>query len=90
MSNFQHAIIKLHYKEKVYESIPLDLNIKEYGETIYDLSTHGTNDRTILKFPTSETSEMIISKYQLDESLIEICLVEKKKTRSKKTESINS
>jgi hypothetical protein len=55
----------------------------ENSETIYGLSTYGTTDLPLLKFPTSETSEIIISKYQLDESLIEIQLFQEKKPKTK-------
>jgi hypothetical protein len=90
MSNYQHAVIKVHYRDKVYESLPLDLTIKENSEIIYTLSTYGTNESSVLKIPTSETSEMIFSKFQLDESLIEISLVGKKRKQTKKIESVES
>jgi len=86
------ANLTVYFKEKIFKIYPMILS-EEDGtlELINLISTEGTEKLKFLKLPLSETSFIILNKYQLDNSIIEIKLDIKKerKKRVKKIETVN-
>lgn len=88
-----YAVITVIYDDFAFESIPLDLEDPVNSELIHKISEEGTSKLTMLKFPTTETKFVVISREQLDSCIIEIEIIEipsepvkepVKRTRSKK------
>lgn len=89
----EYAIIKIYHEKNVYESIPLQLeDSNPHTQLIKDISDLGTTHLKMLKIPTSDLSFVVISKEQLNNSVIEIVIVPEKtkKTTRKKPELILS
>lgn len=88
METSKFAVITAYYKDKKFVSIPLGLTSDGANmKLILALSETGTSGKTMLKFPTSETSFVILSREQLDETLIEVEILDsvlKKNTDIKK------
>lgn len=86
------AIISVHHANKEHISIPLLLEDgHQHTKLIRDISDNGTSHLKMLKFPTSEISFVVISKEQLNNSVVEIFILpdeeeekKEKKTRTKK------
>lgn len=88
----EYAIIKIYHEKNVYQSIPLELEDNNpHTQLIKDISDLGTSHLKMLKIPTSDVSFVVISKEQLNNSVIEIEIVDEKKTkRTKRKELILS
>jgi len=72
----QNAIISVDYNGKVYKSceIPLDDNSLT-TKIILDIADNGTENITKFKLPLTDTSFMIFSKKQIDQSVFTIELL---------------
>lgn len=67
------AIITAIYDKHEYVSCPIELvDGDDQTQIINDLATHGTNNCDVLKIPFSDEEFMIISRYQLDNTLIKV------------------
>lgn len=83
----EYAIIKIYHGENCYESIPLELEDNHpHTQLVKDISEKGTSHLKMLKLPISLSSFIVVSKEQLNNSVIEIVIIEKeiKQTRTKR------
>ena len=84
----EHAIIKIYHEKNEYTSIPLELEDSHaHTQLIKDISDLGTSHLKMLKIPTSELSFVVISREQLNNSVIEITIIPeeiKKRIRRKR------
>lgn len=71
----EYATIKIYHENNVYESIPLELEDSHpHTQLVKDISEMGTSHLKMLKIPTSDTSFVVVSKEQLNNSVIEIVI----------------
>ena len=73
-----NAIIKAFYRDKTYESLPINLSETSNIQMIMDLSENGTNHLQAFKLPLTNDKFMVFSRIQLDETLLEIEIIPKK------------
>lgn len=66
------AIITAYYRDKTYASLPIDLSTQSNIQFVMDISENGTNHLQSLKIPTSNNNFIVLSKAQLNETVIEI------------------
>lgn len=71
------AIITLHFKDKKFTSIPLELapnsdNIK----LVMTICETGMNTFSMFKIPISETNFVVFSKDQLIETIVEVQIID--------------
>lgn len=68
-----YAIITVYHTSGVFTSLPMEMaDGASETQLILKLSEEGTDGLNMLKFPTSEASFVIFSKSQLEESVVEI------------------
>lgn len=84
---FKYARIKVVYNKMNFYSMWLDLDEDENEIIIHTLSDQGTSGMKLLKIPVSDSKFIIISKEQLDNSLIVIEL-SNRRTAKKTDEEI--
>lgn len=69
---FKYARMNVIYNDKTFTSIWMELSDDEVFNVIHNISINGTSNMESLKVPLSETRFMVISREQLDNSLIDI------------------
>jgi hypothetical protein len=75
----QFVVITLTYRDNVMESIPMELvDGSEVAKIAYTLSESGTAGLTMLKVPLTGTSFVILSKTQLDETIVKLDIFDEK------------
>lgn len=84
---FKYARIKVVYNKMNFYSMWLDLDEDENELIIHTLSDQGTSGMKLLKLPVSDFKFIIISKEQLESSLIVIEL-SNRRTSKKSDEEI--
>jgi hypothetical protein len=83
------AVITAIYRDRVYKSLPLDLAIHENIKTIMDISENGSNHLQSLKIPVSYTRFIVLSKAQLNETVLDIEIHPERKQSSNITSTLN-
>jgi len=79
----EYAIIKINHGGNCYESIPLELlDNNPHTQLVKDISEKGTSHLKMLKIPVSLTSFVVVSKEQLNNSVIEIVITDKTTKKS--------
>jgi hypothetical protein len=87
------ATITAIYRGERYKSIPLELvENSDNIRLVITLSEQGTSASNMLKFPISQTSFMIFSREQLNETLFEVEIFDGEKitTKTKKKETLKN
>lgn len=82
------AYITLHFKDREIKIAPMELSEEDGSmELIENISLGGTENLKFLKLPTSSSSFIVLNKYHLENSLLEIHLekIPERKTRRKST-----
>lgn len=88
-NEFKYVKIRVQYNEQLYESMWLEMNNENHQELVYSISENGTTDLNALKIPISERSFIVISREQLDNSVICFNFSNKKTKTPKRNIMIN-
>lgn len=73
------AIITAYYRDKIYKSIPIDLKTQVNIQFVMDISENGSNHLQTMKIALSNTSFIVLSKAQLNETVLEVEIHPEKK-----------
>lgn len=82
---YKYAKIKAHYDKVIYESTWLELDDAENYDLILAISENGTSVLNALKLPLSDKKFILISREQLDCTILEISF-SNRKTKSENDE----
>lgn len=66
------AIITAYYRDKIYKSLPIDLSSQSNIQFVMDISENGSNHLQTIKIPVSPINFIVLSKSQLNETVLEI------------------
>jgi len=66
------AIITAFYRDKTYRTLPIDLGSQSNIQMIMDISENGSNHLQSLKIPLTNNKFIVLSKAQLNETILEI------------------
>jgi len=85
-------ILTAIWKDQKFISIPIEIsdqNPDQSAQTVFDITQEGTDALTMFKMPISNTSYIIFSRKQLDETVIIAQVLDKKPTVHKKSKKDN-